>query len=92
MTVLDYYLVEEGQVLDQEGFDLESLEHFQRSVGSLSDFPWTAFSEKSSANNQTGWWLQYRFSLQIARQFCEAQSALLVLILAGASSESPLSY
>jgi hypothetical protein len=39
--------------------------------------------------NVPGWWLQYRFSLQIGRQFCEAQSVLLVLILAGASSESP---
>jgi hypothetical protein len=39
--------------------------------------------------NVPGWWRQYRFSLQIARQFCEAQSAPPVLILAGASSESP---
>jgi hypothetical protein len=39
--------------------------------------------------NIPGWWLQYRFSLQNAQQFCEAQSAPLVLILAGASSESP---
>jgi hypothetical protein len=35
------------------GFDLKSLEHFQGSVVYLSDFPWTAFSKKSSANNQT---------------------------------------
>jgi hypothetical protein len=39
--------------LDQEGFDLESLEHFQGSVVSFSGFPWTAFSEKSSSDNQT---------------------------------------
>ena len=39
--------------------------------------------------NVPGWWLQYRFSLQIARQFCEAHLAPLALILVDASSESP---
>jgi len=39
--------------------------------------------------NVPGWWLQYRFSLQIARQFGEAQAVFLVLILAGAPPESP---
>jgi len=39
--------------------------------------------------NVPGWWLQYRFSLQIARQFCEAHPAPLALILADASLESP---
>lgn len=92
MTVLNYCLVEEDQVLHQGDFDLESLEHFLGFVVTLSDSPSRAFSEKSSASNQTDWLLQCISSLQIAQQFFEAHSAPLVPILEDASSESPLSY
>lgn len=39
MNVLDYCLVEKGQVLDLEGIDLEPLEHFRGSVVPLTGFP-----------------------------------------------------
>lgn len=88
MTVFDYCL-EGVQVLSQGDFGFESLGRFQDSVESLS--PKRAFLETTSASNQTGWWLQYRISLQIALLTFEVHSAPQALILVDASSESPVS-